>query len=86
MCCTTLDNLLVISHLGDYPLLLIVTLSMSSAYYTLVLGDRTFPNLLFYQILSHLYLRKCVNNLVIDFQKRTFAKFTADFPCNFTNF
>ena len=55
--------LLVISHLGGYPLSLVVTYSMSSAYYTLALSDR--PNLLSYQILFfHLYLRKYVNNLV----------------------
>ena len=60
---------------------------MSSAYYTLVLGDRPFPNLLFYQILLfRLYLRKYVNNLVIHFQKSTFAKFTADLSSNFTIF
>ena len=39
-------------------------------YYTLVLGDRPFPNLLFYEILLfRLYLGKYVNNLVIHSQK-----------------
>ena len=39
-------------------------------YYTLVLGDRPFPNLLFYEILLfRLYLGKYVNNLVIHPQK-----------------
>ena len=79
--------LLVISHSGCYPLSLKVTYSMSSAHYALVLGNRPFPNLLFYQILfSRLYLRKYVNNLVIQPQKSTFGKFKADFSCNFTNF
>ena len=40
--------LLVILSSGGYPVLLKVTYSMSSAYYALVLGDRPFPNLLFY--------------------------------------
>ena len=66
--------MLVISHLGGYPLSLTVTYSMSSAYYALVLDDKPFPNLLFYQILLfRLYLRKYINNLVIHFQKSTFA-------------
>ena len=79
--------LLVISYLGSYPLLRIVTYSMSSAYYSLVLGDRPFPNLLFYQVyLFRLYLRKYVNNLVSHPQKSTFAKFTANFSCNFKRF
>ena len=39
---------------------------MSSVYCVLVLGDKPFPNLLFYQILLFcLHLRKYVNNLVI---------------------
>ena len=60
---------------------------MSSAYYALVLGDRPFSNLLFYQILSfRLHLRKFANNLVIHPEKSMFVKFTADFYCNFTNF
>ena len=37
-------------------------------------------------MLFRLYLRKYVNDLAIHFQKSTFAKFTADFSCNFTNF
>ena len=79
--------LVIISYSGGYPLLLIVTYSMSSANYGLVLSDRPFPNLLFYQILLFcLHLRKYVNDLVIHPQKSTFAKFTADFSCNFTNF
>ena len=64
-----------------------ITYSMSSANYALVLGNRPFPNLLFYQILLfRLYLRKDVNNLVIHPQKSTFAKFKADFSCNLLNF
>ena len=60
---------------------------MSSAYYSLVLGDSPFPNLLFHQILLfRLYLRKYVNNLIIHFQNSTFAKFTVDFSCSFTIF
>ena len=52
------------------PPLIIVTHSMSSAFYVLVLRNITFPNLLFYQILLfRLYLRKYVNNLVIHPQK-----------------
>ena len=63
--------LLVISHSRGYPLSLIVTYSMISAYYTLVLGNRPFPNLLFCQILLFgLYLRKYANNLVIHPQKK----------------
>ena len=59
---------LVISYSGGYPLSLIVTYSMISAYYALVLGSRPFPNLLFHQIfLFPLYLRKYVNNLVTVF-------------------
>ena len=39
---------------------------MSSAYCALILGNRTFPNLLFYQtLLFRLHLTKYVNNLVI---------------------
>ena len=78
--------LLVISHSRGYSLSLLVTYCMSSAY-TLVLGNRPFPNLLFYQILLfRLYLRKYVNNLVFQPQKSTLAKFKADFSRNFTNF
>ena len=40
--------MLVISHLGGYPLSIIVTYSMISAYYALVLGNRPFPNLRIY--------------------------------------
>ena len=66
----------VISHSGGYPLSLIVTYSMISAYYALVLGSGPFPNLLFHQILLfRLYLRKYVNDVVIQPQKYTFAKF-----------
>ena len=51
--------LLVISHLGGYRLSLIVTYSMSSANYALVLGNRAFSNLLFHEtLLFRLYLRK----------------------------
>ena len=58
--------MLVISHSGGYPLSLIVTYSMISAYYALVFGKRPFPNLLFHQILLlGLYLRKHENNLAI---------------------
>ena len=60
---------------------------MSSAYCALVSSDRPFPHLLFYQILLFcLHLRKYVNNFMIHPQNSTFAKFTADFSCNFTNF
>ena len=63
------------------------TYSMNSANCALVLGNRRFPRLLFYQILLfRLYLRKDVKNLVINPQKSTFAKFKADFSCNFLNF
>ena len=64
-----------------------VTYSMSSANCALVLGNRLFLSLLFYQILLFwLYLRKDVNNLVIHPQKGTLAKFKADFSCIFLNF
>ena len=63
-----------------------VTYSMSFANCALFLGNRPFPSLLLYQILLfRLYLRKDVNNLVIRPQKITFAKFKADFSCNFLN-
>ena len=59
--------LLVVSRLGGYPLRLIVTYSIISAYYALlILDNRPFPNLLFHQILLFLlYLKKYINNLVI---------------------
>ena len=58
--------------MGGYPLSLIVAYSTGSVYYALVLGNRPFSNLLFYQIfLFGLYLRKYVNNLVIHPQKST---------------
>ena len=61
-----------------------VTYSMGSANYTLVLGNRPFPTLLFDQIfLFRLHLRKDVNNLALHSQKSTFAKSKADFSCNF---
>ena len=42
-------------------------------YYALVLGNRSFLNLLFYQILLFLlHLTEYVNYLVIHFQKSTF--------------
>ena len=64
-----------------------VTYSMGPANYALVLGNRPFPTLLFDQIfLFRLHLRKDVNNLVLYPQKSTFAKFKADFSCNFLNF
>ena len=70
-----IKNLLVISHLEGYLFSLIVTYSMSSASYVLVLGDRPFPYLLFCQILLFsLYLRKYVNNLVIHPQKKYVCK------------
>ena len=54
--------MLVIYFSCGYHLLLMVTYRMSSAYYALVLGDRSFLNLLFYQIfLFHLYLRNNLN-------------------------
>ena len=55
---------------------------MSSVYYALVLGNRSFLNLLFYQILLLLHLTEYVNYLVIDSQKSTFSKIKADFSCN----
>ena len=79
--------LLVISHSGGYPLSLIVTYNVISAYYALLLDNRPFPNLIFHQILLiRLYLRKYVNNLVIQPQNSTCAIFKADFSCNFINF
>ena len=64
-----------------------VTYSMDSANYALVFGNRPFPTLLFDQVsLFQLHLRKDVNNLVLHPQKSTFAKFKADFSCNFLNF
>ena len=79
--------LLVICHSRGCPLSLKVTYIMSSAHYALVLGNRPFPNLLFYHILfSSLYLRKYANNLVIHSQKNAFTKFKADFSCNFKEF
>ena len=75
------------SHSRGYPLSLIVTYSMSSAWCALVLGGKLFPNLLFYQVLFfRLYLRKYVNNLVIHPEKSTFIKYIADFSSNFTIF
>ena len=68
--------MLLISNSGGYPLFDIVTYSMISAYYAPILGKRHFPNLLFHQILLfRLYLRKYVNDVVIQPQKYTFAKF-----------
>ena len=56
---------------------------MSSVYYALVLGNRSFLNLLFYQILLFLLqLTEYGNYLVIDSQKSTFSKIKADFSCN----
>ena len=56
---------------------------MSSVYYALVLGHRSFLNLLFYQILLfRLHLTEYVNYFVIHFQKSTFLKIKADFSCN----
>ena len=73
--------LLVVSHLGAYPLCLIVTYNIISAPYALLVHDsRPFPNLLVHQILLFcLYLRKYINNLVIHPQKSTLAKFKAEF-------
>ena len=67
--------LLVIFHSGGYPLSLIVTYSMISAYYALVLRDRPLPNLLFCLVLLFgLYLRKYANDLVIHPQKKYFCE------------
>ena len=45
-----------------------VTYSMSSENYALLLADRPFPSLLFYQsLLFRLYFR--INNLAVDPQK-----------------
>ena len=61
----------------------IVTYSMSSVYYVLVLGNRSFLNLLFHQILLfRLNLTEYVNYFVIHSQKSTFSKIKADFSCN----
>ena len=47
-----------------------VTYSMSSENYALLLADRPFPSLLFYQsLLFRLYFRKDVNNLAVHPQK-----------------
>ena len=79
--------LLVISHSGGYPLSLIITYSMSSAYHLLVLGNYRSVDFIIYQILLfRLHLRKYINDLVLYPQNRTFGKFKADFSCNFTNF
>ena len=64
-----------------------MTYSMISAYYALVLGNGHFPNLLFHQILLfRLYLIQCVNKLVIKWQKYTFTKFKASFSGNLRMF
>ena len=55
----------------------------SSVYYALVLGNRSFLNLLFYQILLfRLHLTEYVNYLFIHPQKSTFSKFKTDFSYN----
>ena len=55
----------------------------SSVYYALVLGNRSFLNLLFYQtLLFRLHLTEYVNYLVIHSHKSTFSKFKADLSCN----
>ena len=57
--------------------------SASSEYYALVLGIRSFLNLLFYQILLfRLRLTEYVNYLFIHPQKSLFSKFKPDFSCN----
>ena len=58
----------------------------TTTYYTpLVLGNKPFPNLLFYQILLYcLHLTTHVNNLVIHPQKSKLAKSKTDISCNFT--
>ena len=64
-----------------------MTYSMISAYYALVLGNGHFPNLLFHQILLfRLYLIQFVNKLVIKWQKYTFTKFKASFSGNLRMF
>ena len=79
--------LLVISYSGGYPLSLIVTCSMSTGYYALVLGNRPLLNLLFSQILLFcLCLRKYVNTFSIYSQESMLPKFKDCFPCNCTNF
>ena len=83
--CTILFVCTVILKSERYPLWVIVSYSMSSAYYALVLGNRSFLNLLFYQILLFLlHLTEYVNYLVIESQKSTFWKIKADFSCNLT--
>ena len=55
----------------------------SSVYYALVLGNRSFLNLLFYQILLlRPHLTEYVNYLFVHPQKDTFSKFKANFSCN----
>ena len=55
---------------------------MSSLHYALVLGNRSFLNLLFYQVLLfRLHLTEYENYLVIHPQKSTFSKLKADFSC-----
>ena len=55
----------------------------SSVYYALVLGNKSFLNLLFYQILLFcLHLTEYVNYLFIQPHKSTFSKFKVDFSCN----
>ena len=55
----------------------------SSVYYALSLGNRSFLNLLFYQILLlRPHLTEYVNYLFAHPQKGTFSKFKAIFSCN----
>ena len=55
----------------------------SSVYYALVIGNRSFLTLLFYQILLFgPHLTEYVNFLFIHLQKGTFSNFKADFSCN----
>ena len=78
--------MLVISKSGGYPLWVIVSYSMSSVYYALVLDNRASPNLLFYQILLFwLHLTTYVNNLVIHPQKVRLQNLKLICSCLFLN-
>ena len=70
-------------QIGRLSFMSIVTYSIGSVYYVLVLGNRSFLNLLFHQILLfHVNLTEYVNYFVIYSQKSTFSKIKADFSCN----
>ena len=73
--------LLVIFHSGGYPLSLIATCSMISAYYAPILGNRPLLNSLFRQfLLFRLYLRKYVNNWLFNLKKIHLQNLKVIFP------